>query len=754
MFGRACNLWDIAMVKGIEIRVRGQVQGVGFRPFIWRLAQNLAIRGKVLNDAQGVLIHAAGVNLDAFVERLKTEAPPLSSIEHIKVLPLNFIAPAGFEIAASRLGPTNSRITPDTATCAECIQEIQGSGRRKDYAFTNCTACGPRFTIITSPPYDRSRTTMAAFSMCSACNAEYQNPADRHFHAQPIACPECGPSLHIEPEAPNPLAAAAQRLRDGQIVALKGLGGFHIACDATSSAAIALLRARKRRPAKPLALMGTCEMIARYANPSGDEIERLCAADAPILLLKRGQGCLPAGLAPGLATLGWMLPHTPLHHLLLDLVGKPLVMTSGNISGAPQVVTNEEAQEKLGPIADSILFHNRDIARRLDDSIERMTLHGPIILRYARGRAPTAVPLPKGFENTPDTVSYGAHMKSAICLSKNGQVILSHHLGDLENQLTWSEFLKTDKDYANLFDHAPVAVACDLHPDYRSSRYAAQHAAQRGLSLIKVQHHHAHLASCLAENLWPRDGGAVAGIVLDGLGLGPDGTIWGGELLVGDYENFRRAAWLKPAPLPGGDAANKEPWRNLLARLDQCGLSQEADNVLAGKPYAVLRQSVSAGFNAPLSSSAGRLFDAFAAALGYSPDCQSYEGEAAMRLESNAAHASLSEIEPWPIHKGEIDPAPIFLRWAHRQDTRRRLASLFHVALAASFAAEARRLIEDGEARAVALSGGCMQNALLRDLLIEALAGLPVLVHRKVPANDGGLALGQTLIALAALESK
>jgi len=739
--------------NGYEVRVRGLVQGVGFRPFVWRLAGALGMRGTVRNDAKGVLIQAAGERFQSFLERLESEAPELSRIDGIDVTPIALELPDAFEITPSGPRGAETVVAPDAATCPDCVAEIHGTGRRRDYAFTNCTNCGPRFSILQALPYDRSQTTMAAFEMCADCRAEYEAASDRRFHAQPIACPACGPSLSMRPPSDDPLGAVADLLRAGAIVAIKGLGGFHIACDATNAGAIAELRRRKHRPSKPLALMGTPEMAKAYTAATARELARLADPAAPIVLLQRGDRALPDGIAPYLTTLGWMLPHTPLHHLLFDRIAVPLVMTSGNLSGEPQVIGNAEAEAKLGPIADAILFHDRDIARRLDDSVERLTPRGPVVLRHGRGRAPGTRPLPEGFGDAPDVVAYGAHLKSAICLTKNGQALLSHHLGDLDDLLTWEEFLTADRDYAALFDHGPVAVACDLHPDYRSSR----HAAGCGLPLIEVQHHHAHLAACLAENGWPRNAGKVAGIVLDGLGLGTDGTIWGGEILLGDYSGFDRTAWLKPAPLPGGDAANRDPWRNLLARLDQAGLAGTADALFPGRPRDLLRQAVAAGVNAPGSSSAGRLFDAFAAALGFE-GTQSFEGEAAMWLEALAGRASAHQARPYPFFdtpKG-LDPAPTFAAWQRDRNAGiapELMALRFHTGLAEAFAAKARSLVEGGRAKAVALSGGCFQNALLLELVVDALEGLPVLCHRHVPSNDGGLALGQAVVALARLDA-
>ncbi|MCU0910065.1 MAG: carbamoyltransferase HypF [Rhodobacteraceae bacterium] len=731
----------------VSIRVRGQVQGVGFRPFVWQLAQEMGIRGRVWNDAEGVGIEAAGDRVEAFVLALGARAPALARVDAVEVAAFAGDLPEGFEIAASRGRGAETRVTPDAATCADCAAEIRAPGRRKGYAFTNCTHCGPRFTILHGLPYDRAQTTMAAFPMCAACRAEYESPADRRFHAQPVACPDCGPRLWFEVEGAeqpgDPVALAVAALRGGGIVAIKGLGGFHLACDAANADAVTLLRARKRRPSKPLALMGHEPALQRITRLGEADLALLRDPAAPIVLVP-SRGALPDGIAPGMASLGVMLPYTPLHHLLLDAFGGVLVMTSGNLSGEPQVVGNDEARAKLAAFADGFLMNDRDIARRLDDSVERAT--PPMILRRARGRVPGTLPLPQGFEGAPQVLALGGQMKGAICLLKNGQALLGHHLGDLDDALCAEEFGKAVVDYSALFDHRAEVIAVDAHPGYR----ATQAGRAMGRPAAEIFHHHAHLASCLAENGWPLGGGKVAGIVLDGTGLGPDGTIWGGELLLGDYLGAERRAWLTPAPLPGGDRAAREPWRNALVRLDQALLAGWADELFADRPVAVLRQAVAKGVNAPLSSSAGRLFDAFAAVLGICPGTQGYEGEAAMLLEAMAEEegSTLS----FALQDGLIDPVPI---WAETRAalaagvSRPRLARAFHQGLATAFAGAARDLVKRGEAAAVALSGGCFQNALLHELTLRALGDVPVLTHRVTPANDGGLALGQAAIAAA-----
>jgi len=731
-------------MAGLRIRVRGQVQGVGFRPFIWALAREFGLTGHVLNDPDGVLIEVWGEAAD-FIAAIQARAPTLARVESVKAYPLPPGAPpAAFTIAPSRGQGARTRVTPDAATCLACMAEVFGPGRRQGYAFANCTQCGPRFSILRDLPYDRSHTTMAAFALCPACRAEYENPADRRFHAQPIACPDCGPNLWFDGGAGDPVAAAVALLQTGGIVAIKGLGGFHLACDARNPQALALLRARKQRPAKPFAVMGLAGELAKVVQLMPDDLALLADPAAPVVLVS-SLGTLPDAVAPGLSTLGVMLPYTPLHHLLLAAFGGLLVMTSGNLSGEPQVIGNDEAHSKLAAFADGFVMHDRDIARRLDDSVERALPR--MVLRRARGRVPGTLPLPPGFANHP-VLAVGGQIKSALCLVKDEHALLGHHIGDLSNPLALDEFHKALADYSGLFDQHPVAVACDLHPGYAATRFALT----MGLPVIQVQHHHAHMAACMAENNWPLEGGPVAGIVLDGTGFGPDGSLWGGEVLCGDYRGVRRRFWLRPAPLIGGDQAARQPWRNALARLDQAGLSDWADRLFADKPLGLARELAQKGLNTPMSSSVGRLFDAVAACLGLCPDQQTYEGEAAMRLE---AMAQDTDDLPFRFERSGamLDPAPLFAPLCDlaRSGQRQLASTLFHAAIAQGFASAARSLVENGEARAVALSGGCFQNPVLLRQTLKWLEGVPVLLHRLTPANDGGLALGQAVVAVTHL---
>ncbi|MFS8036040.1 carbamoyltransferase HypF [Xanthobacter sp. AM11] len=756
-------------MEGEEIVVTGIVQGVGFRPFVYRLAHRLGICGEVRNAGDLVEIHAGGTRaaLDAFAQALGAQAPVLARVEGLARRPAPVPAP-GFRIAPSGAGTVSVGVVPDVATCPACRAEIADpKARRYRYAFTNCTDCGPRFSIVTGLPYDRPATTMAGFSMCPACRAEYDDPADRRFHAQPIACPECGPRLWLEgADTPggDPVTAAAALLRDGRILAVKGIGGFHIACDATSPAAVATLRARKQRPAKPLAVMAGSAMAEALCHISPEEAAALAHPSAPILLLPLKAGAdLAPGIAPGQRHIGLMAPYTPLHHLLLAAAGRPLVMTSANRSSAPQAFRDDDARTSLAGIVDAFLMHDRPIARRLDDSVARHAAGALRVMRRGRGLAPLPLPLPEDFADAPPVLAMGGELKSALCLTHGARALLSHHLGDLDEPATGDAFEAALADCTALFSHRPAVVAVDLHPDYRASRLGHAIGAARGLPVEPVQHHHAHMAAAMAENGWRRADGAVAGIALDGLGLGDDGTAWGAEVLVCDYRQSRRVARLSPIPLAGGDAASREPWRPLLAHLDRA-LGRAAVDTdphlaarFAGKPVATLRAMMDKGLNAPRASSAGRLFDAVAALLGLAPDRLSHEGEAAMALEAAADGTPA----PYPLllHPpqdglAEIDPAPLWrVLMADMAAGRPRgaMAAAFHDGLACAFAAAAADAAQAHGLHAVALSGGVFQNARLLEATVEHLRarGLRPLVPAQVPANDGGLAFGQAVVAAA-----
>ena len=643
-----------------QITVRGLVQGVGFRPTVWRLAQHFNLRGTVANNGDGVEIYVCGAasDIENFVAALRAEAPLLARIDEITRADAALLpAAAGFHITASTLTKVQTGIVPDAATCEACRAEtFDPFGRRFRYPFTNCTHCGPRLSIIQGIPYDRQQTTMHGFTLCGECRTEYADPADRRFHAQPIACHKCGPRAWLQRSDGKPLAfetftmldevdAVCTLLQRGPIVAIKGLGGFQLACDATHPEAVARLRQRKHRECKPFALMAqNLDVIRDYCTPDNAALELLASHAAPIVILRAdGPQQVAEGVAPGVGTLGFMLPNTPLHHLLLRRMKRPIVLTSGNLSDEPQCTDNAEAIIRLGPIADYFLTHNRPIAQRVDDSVVKIMAGVPRILRRARGYAPAPLRLPKGFSDAPPILAYGGELKNTFCLLREGQAIISQHIGDLADALTQDDYRHNLDLYAKLYEHTPQLLACDLHPEYLSSKLARERAAQEGLPLIEIQHHHAHIAACLAENGVALDVAPVLGVALDGLGYGADGTLWGGEFLLADYRNYQRLATFKPIAMLGGERAIREPWRNTYAHLmAEMGWARFAMNFqelelckfLEQQPRALLDGMLQYGVNSPLASSCGRLFDAFAAALGICRERAAYEGQGAVELEA------------------------------------------------------------------------------------------------------------------------
>ncbi len=785
-------------VAAVEIRVRGRVQGVGFRPTVWRLATDLKLAGEVLNDAEGVLIRARGgaADIAAFVARVRNEPPPLASIEAVETRDFSGELPAGFRIVESVAGSARTQVSPDAAICPACAAEVlDPSERRTGYPFTNCTHCGPRLTIVQGIPYDRATTTMAAFPLCEACLQEYRDPRDRRFHAEAIACPVCGPVARLirfdgeEVErdgALDDIGAAARLIVAGEIVAVKGLGGYHIACDATNAEAVTRLRSAKRRDAKPFALMARdLDVIRRYCRVGPAEEALLTSPQGPIVLLDaKGAERLPEGVAPGLTTLGFMLPTTPLHLLILRDIDRPVVMTSGNLLDEPQAIDDADARGRLSSIAPIALVHNREIANRADDSVVRFMADTPRLLRRARGYAPAPIRLPGGFEAAPDILAFGGELKATFCLVKNGEAVLSQHQGDLEDPATFDDYCRNMALYAELFDQRPTALVADRHPEYLSTKLARSRAAAEGLPLVEVQHHHAHVAACMAENGYPLGARPVLGIVLDGLGYGNEGAIWGGEFLLAGYRSFERLGTFKPVAMPGGAQAAREPWRNLYAHLT-AGTGWErlaADfselelyQSLADRPRATLDAMVERGLNSPLASSCGRLFDAASAALGICVERQAYEGEAAARLEAMVDEEALrgeGEALAYPFGVdggGEhgpaiLEPRPMWeamLNDLIRETPAPVMAARFHKGLAGAVVAMAEKLSSRDEKAGprfdtVALSGGCFQNRVLFEEVHRRLEaeGLRVLSHSRVPANDGGLALGQAAIAAAALADK
>lgn len=757
----------------VRVEIHGAVQGVGFRPFVYRLAAELGLTGWVINNSQGVFLEAEGetLALQRLLARLPTEKPPRAIIHTFAA---TWLPPAGFERFEIQLsngaGEKTVLVLPDVTTCPDCLAEVLSPhDRRHRYPFTNCTNCGPRFTIVEALPYDRPHTTMRRFTMCPTCDAEYHDPMDRRFHAQPNACPVCGPQLalfdiRLEPaaavaQADHALRLAAEALQHGQVVAVKGLGGFQLMVDATNPTAITHLRERKPRRARPFAIMvPDLQQVRALVTLSPAAEALLTAVEAPIVLLPRqeaGSTAVAAEVAPDNPTLGIMLPYTPLHHLLLQAVGRPVVATSGNLADEPICTDEAEAMDRLGPIADLFLVHDRPIARHVDDSVAWIVNGAPQLLRRARGYAPLPVLLP---QSVPSILATGAHLKNTVALSIRNQVFISQHIGDLETAEAMVAFERVITDFLRLYEATPVAIAHDLHPDYLSTRWALDHA-HLASPLLPVQHHHAHLASCLADH--GLDGPAL-GVTWDGTGYGTDGTIWGGEFLLGGAAGFQRVAHLRPFHLPGGDAAVREPRRVAFALLWEL----YGDEVLAWEHLApvaalpatdrqVLAQMLRRGFHAPQTTSAGRLFDGVAALLGLH-QVASFEGQAAMALEFAADPAELNPY-PLPLRTALATGAPFILDWqplldAILADLRHGvssgiMAARFHAALTAGIVAVAQLV---GQPR-IALTGGCFQNRLLVERSAARLreAGFEVLLHRQVPPNDGGISLGQVAIAAA-----
>lgn len=753
--------------SGYHIWARGIVQGVGFRPFIFNLAEELALTGWVKNTSSGVEIEVNGeaARLDAFVAQVKDRLPPLARLDELQIEPVAANNYAAFAILESQAQEgAFIPISPDVAICDDCRRELfDPSDRRYRYPFINCTNCGPRFSIIQDIPYDRPKTTMAGFALCPACSAEYHNPRDRRFHAQPVACPQCGPQLRYESEGKllaereDALHAARQALRAGQIVAIKGLGGFHLACDAANPAAVNELRQRKKRSDKPFALMAfDLETVRRHCQVSQAEAELLASTQSPVVLLERlPESNIAQGVAPGQRSLGFMLPYTPLHLLLLEpAVGYPqvIVMTSANLSEEPIAYRDDEAHARLDRLADGFLLHDRPIHMRVDDSVARVlpVTQAPYLLRRARGYAPDSLPLPR---EAPPLLATGAELKNTFCLARERYAFLSHHIGDLENYETLRSFEEGILHYQRLFRVQPERLACDLHPNYLATRYAQQRAAQEGLPLLAVQHHHAHLAACLADNGWQTTE-PVIGLSFDGTGYGPDGAIWGGEVLVGSYRDYQRRFHLAYVPLPGGDVAVRRPSRMALAHLRSAGLDWEPDLPavmdLCAEERTVLDAQITRGLNSPLTSSMGRLFDAAAALIGVRFRA-TYEGQAAIELEA-AADPHETGAYPFELRDDIIDPTPLWLGlledW-HAGAGIPALAARFHNSIAALSLAVCRQVRAEQGCQVVALSGGVWQNGYLLQRVVHTLQlhGFRVLTHRHVPANDGCIALGQVMVA-------
>jgi hydrogenase maturation protein HypF len=739
------------------IRVEGIVQGVGFRPYVYALATGLGLTGFVGNDVDGVFAEVEGppTAVSEFLLRLERQPPPLARIERVTTRAVPPSGSASFAIAAS--GPAGQRrtlVSADTSTCADCLRELADpADRRFGYPFINCTNCGPRFTIVRDVPYDRPLTTMAPFAMCEPCAAEYHDPADRRFHAQPTCCPACGPRLALRDPAGtelpgDPLQGAAELLAAGQVLAIKGLGGYHLAVDAACAPAAETLRARKHREDKPFAVLAADLAAARALGHVDEAAAELLASRArPIVLLPRLENApVAAAVAPGNRQLGVMLPYTPLHHLLIKAAAGPIVLTSGNVSDEPIAYRDADALDRLAGLADAFLTHDRAIHMRTDDSVARTFRGRPMLLRRSRGYVPEPVPVTRAFPRP--VLACGAELKNTFCLAKDRYAFVSHHIGDLENAETLQSFTEGIEHFRRLFDIDPRVVAHDLHPEYLSTKYALD---LEGVDLQPVQHHHAHIASCLADN---GADGPVIGVAFDGTGYGADGTIWGGEFLVADLAAFERGGHLAPVPMPGGSAAVRQPWRMAAAYLGpdaQAGLGvvrRHQDH------WPAVTAMAAKGINAPLTSSAGRLFDAAAAILGVR-DAINYEGQAAIELEqladpaeTGAYRAGLATGEG-PFQACGADLLHAILEDLTAQVPAPVIAARFHHGVAALIEAGCVLLRESSSLGTVALSGGVFQNMLLLRATAARLEarGFRVLTHSRVPCNDGGISLGQAVVA-------
>jgi hydrogenase maturation protein HypF len=752
-----------------SISVRGIVQGVGFRPFVYGLAVKHNLKGCVYNTSEDVRIEIEGGTeaVEQFERELKTKAPPLAKIENISVehhLPLGY---KDFEIRQSQAQEGKYQlISPDVATCQPCLNELLNPvDRRYRYPFTNCTNCGPRFTIIEDMPYDRPNTTMRCFQMCPQCQAEYDNPLDRRFHAQPNACPKCGPHVELVDRrgnlvaGSNPIGAASQLLKEGRIVAIKGLGGFLLACDATNDLAVKMLRQRKKRPSKPFAIMvATIDEAKRHCDVSPEEEKLLTSPQSPIVLMRwREDSSVCQEVAPNLEFLGVMLPYTPMHHILLRDAGLPLVMTSGNLSEEPIARDNDEALQRLSGIADYFLIHNRDICSRYDDSVAIVERGASQLIRRARSYAP--YPIRLLFE-VKQVLGCGAEEKNTFCLTRDNYAFVSQHIGDMENMETLEHFDNTISLYKRLFHIEPEVVAYDLHPDYLATKYARE-LGEYGMRLVPVQHHHAHIVSCMADNELQSP---VIGVALDGTGLGADGNIWGGEFLVADYRDFRRAGHLEYLPLPGGDAAIKRPRRTtigyILTLLGEKAFNRDLPVMRKANDMEldVIKRQIERRINSPLTSSMGRLFDAISALLGIRGEID-YEGQAAVELEMAAYkedYVHVKEGYPYRIVEDEgmrivrlDDLLSAVIEDLHQGISKGLISVKFHNTIARMINEMCRLIAYETGITQIALSGGVFQNRLLLRRTISLLEGsdLQVFTHRQVPCNDGGISLGQAVVA-------
>jgi hydrogenase maturation protein HypF len=740
------------LTAAVRIRVTGVVQGVGFRPFVWRLANELELTGWVKNDAAGVEIHAEGTSdaLNELARRVRNDAPPLARVDAVSVQPVATENPAGFRIIESTGGKVSTAIGHDTAPCAACLEELfDPDNRRYRHPFITCTHCGPRYTVTRRLPYDRPQTSLAPFPFCPDCQREYTDPADRRFHAETTCCPNCGPRLSLLDAVGRPfdgdsIERMLALLKAGGIVAIKGLGGFHLACDARNASTVARLRERKQREEKPFAVMvSAVSQVLTFAQLSETDAALLESPERPIVLLPKQPGAdaqLP-GIAPGLGEIGLMLPATPIQFLLFhDAPDLALVMTSANPHGEPLVIGNDEALQRLGGIADAFLLHDRDIVVRCDDSVRR----GLGFIRRARGYVPRAIKLP---HEVPSILAVGGWFKSTICVTRSNEAFVSQHIGDLDNAAACGFFEESVAHLLHILDVRPEIVAHDLHPDFHSTRFAAAFAAERGIPAIGVQHHHAHIAAVCAEHGVTEP---VLGLALDGVGLGSDGTAWGGELLRIEGATLERLGHLVPLALPGGDVAAREPWRMAAAALHALGRGDEIATRYADEPAApMVVTMLQRGLNCPSTSSAGRLFDAAAGLLEVKRRA-SFEGQVAMLLEGLATrHGPVAALaNGWSLHEGNLDLRPLLVMLAAANQTGQ-AAALFHATLAEALADWVADAAGRTGVRVVVAAGGCLLNRLLSTALNAGMAARGLHFHEAcaLPPNDGGLSLGQAWAA-------
>ena len=756
------------------ISINGIVQGVGFRPTVWRLAHKYDLKGQIINDGQGVtiLVQATEDQIHNFLQELTEHPPKLAVINHVDQQEVSVDKPfEAFTIEASQQTEIETTFVTDAATCHECIDDIlDQKNRRYQYPFTNCTHCGPRYSIIKKLPYDRPYTSMHSFPMCPLCQKEYDVPDNRRFHAQPNACPECGPKIWLAKgdqalDVDNPLKKTIELIKSGNIIAVKGIGGYQLVCDAMNSDTIARLRDNKNRPAKPFALMAkSINMIKRYCHVSNVEAAQLSSTEAPIVLLKKSSDELPENVAPGLTELGFVLPYSPLHHLLMQRMETPVIFTSGNPHNAPQCVDNNFAVEQLGNFVDYFLHHDRDIVNRVDDSVLKIINDKPYMFRPGRGHAPALWHFSEAFETDKPIMAMGSQLKNTFSLAKKDRLISSQYIGQLENVQCYADYQTQLTRLSQLLDIKPEIIVVDEHPNYMASTYGKQLASEIQAEVIEVQHHHAHLAACLFDNGHKPQAGKVIGVVLDGLGYGPDGTLWGGEFMVADYQSYERTGHFKTIPMAGATKAILEPWRLLLAHLQQADFDKQVINeILPGYPVDTIISMIKGKINSPLTSSCGRLFDAVAAAIGICTDKISYDAQAAIELQHKAELANENKTYysfklDTVGNKFEINPVSMWQELINDLEalSAEVIAHKFHLGLAKIITEACEYMRSHNQISTVALCGGVYQNTLLLSLCLNALkqSGFNVMHHQNLTPNDSCLSVGQACIAASRIKEQ